>query len=105
MLTRALVRTVALIALSVFVGGERLLAQDIEAERPNRPAAVRAMVTRKEPAVVKLPTELGCVRKMDNAYAAVLTYLNGTAQPSPNELSKAAQYASGIEPQDLSVVT
>jgi tetratricopeptide (TPR) repeat protein len=104
MWTRALVRTVALIALSVFVGGERLLAQDVEAERPNRPATVRAEVTRAEPAVVKPPTELGCARKMNSAYAAVLTYLNSTAQPSRNELHKAAQDASGIESQDLSVI-
>jgi hypothetical protein len=104
MLIRPLARTVALIVLSLFVGGERLLAQEIEAERSDRTAVVRATVTRPEPAVFKLPTELGCARKMNGVYTAVLSYLNSSARPTTDGLSKAAQDASGIEPQDLSVI-
>jgi tetratricopeptide (TPR) repeat protein len=104
MWTRALVKFVALLTLSVFVGGERLLAQDVEAERPNRPATARTAATRVGPLPVKPPTESSCARKMNIAYDEVLTYLNSTAQPSSNELSKAAQNASGIEPQDLNVI-
>jgi tetratricopeptide (TPR) repeat protein len=104
MLIRPLARTVALIALSVFVCGGHALAQEIESERTDKPTAARVLVTRAEPAVVKLPTELGCARKMNDVYAAVLRYLNSTARPTTDELSKAAQDASAIEPQDLSVI-
>jgi hypothetical protein len=104
MWTRAHASTIALISLLFFVCGERLLAQEVEAGRSDRSSDVRALTAREELATVKPPTELGCARKMNGTYAAALRYLNSTSRPTANELSKVAQDASGIEPQDLSVI-